>query len=120
MFNDSIFKAYDIRGVYPTDLDEKTAYLIGRAFGAYTKAQKMVVGFDARLSSPRLADSIIQGINSHNIPVVSIGLCSVELIYFAVANQNFDAGIMVTASHNPKQYNGFKMVVKNNGEVNIV
>ncbi|MEK7569540.1 MAG: phosphomannomutase/phosphoglucomutase [Patescibacteria group bacterium] len=120
MLNDSIFKAYDVRGVYPTDLNEETAYLIGRAFGAYAKAEKMVVGCDARLSSPQLLKSLTAGINSQSISVIDIGLCPVELIYFAVASNDFDAGIMITASHNPKQYNGFKMVVKVGSDVSII
>jgi len=120
MLNNSIFKAYDIRGVYPNDLDEKTAYFVGRAFGEYSRARKIVVGFDARLSSPQLVERIIAGINSQDIAVVNIGMCSAELIYFAVASQDFDAGIIVTASHNPKEYNGFKMVVKQDGQVNII
>jgi phosphomannomutase len=107
----SIFKAYDIRGVYPQELDETTAYEIGIAFVKYTKAKNIIVGEDARKSSPALRDALVKGILSTGANVILAGCATTPLFYFAVAStKNADAGIMVTASHNPAKYNGFKLV----------
>ncbi len=110
----TIFKAYDIRGVYPGELDEKTAYKIGRAFVTFLNSEKVLVGQDCRVSSPKLYASLVKGITDQGATVINIGLASTPLLYFAA--QDADA-IMVTASHNPKQYNGFKLMRK--GAVHI-
>ena len=107
--NPSIFKAYDIRGIYPTDLDEKAAYAIGRAFVTFLKATEVIVGRDMRLSGPQLFDAVTRGIMEQGADVVNIGMVSTDQFYFACSQLKLP-GMMVTASHNPKEYNGFKMV----------
>jgi phosphomannomutase len=107
--NPSIFKAYDIRGIYPTDLNEEVAYAIGRAFVTFLKADQVIVGHDMRLSGPAVFDAVTRGITDQGADVVHIGLVSTDQYYFACAKLNIP-GMMVTASHNPKDYNGFKMV----------
>jgi phosphomannomutase len=104
-----IFKAYDIRGVYPSELDPETAYKIGRALVVYLKAQGVVVGRDMRLSSPALSSALIDGILDQGADVCDVGLISTDGLYFAVGKFGFDGGVMVTASHNPPEYNGFKI-----------
>jgi len=110
--NSNIFRAYDIRGIYPSELNENTAYLIGRAFVGFLKKRKLkiVVGRDNRLSSPTLHKNLVKGITDMGADVVDIGLTATPMFYFAVAHYNYDGGVIVTASHNPGQYNGFKMV----------
>ncbi len=103
-----LFKAYDVRGVYPDELSPEIAYLIGRAFVTYLKPEQVVVGRDMRISSPVLASALIDGIRDQGADVCDIGLVSTDSLYFAVGKFGFDAGVMVTASHNPPQYNGFK------------
>ncbi|MBT4540120.1 phosphomannomutase/phosphoglucomutase [Candidatus Woesearchaeota archaeon] len=103
----SIFKAYDIRGIYPTELNENTAYNVGRAFIIFTGAKEVCVGQDARKTSPKLFDALTKGITDQGANVIDIGLCSTPLFYFAT--KNYASGIMVTASHNPAEYNGFKL-----------
>jgi phosphomannomutase len=107
--NPSIFKAYDIRGIYPTDLDESVAYRIGRAFATLLGAEQVVVGRDMRLSGPPLMAAVTRGLNEQGADVLDIGMVSTDQYYFACATQGLP-GMMVTASHNPKAYNGFKMV----------
>ncbi|HMA82940.1 MAG TPA: phosphomannomutase/phosphoglucomutase, partial [Candidatus Thermoplasmatota archaeon] len=115
-FPDHIFKAYDIRGVYPDELDEELAFSIGRAFATFLQQEKkrtdlsIVAAADMRVSSPQLKQHIVQGITKQGANVVDIGLASTPTFYFAVAEYNFDGGIIVSASHNPKDYNGCKMV----------
>lgn len=104
------FKAYDIRGKIPEDLNEALAYQIGLAFVAQINAKKVVVGYDIRLESEGLALALIKGITEAGADVVDIGLCGTEEVYFATFHQQTDGGIMVTASHNPKGYNGMKLV----------
>jgi len=111
----SIFKAYDIRGIYPNQLDENMAYRIGRAYATFIlsenpKTKNIVVGSDMRLSSPALKEKLISGIIDSGLNVVDVGLVSTPTFYFAVAYYGFDGGIQVSASHNPKEYNGFKLV----------
>ncbi|MEI7772562.1 MAG: phosphomannomutase/phosphoglucomutase [Chloroflexales bacterium] len=107
--NPGIFKAYDIRGIYPTDLNEDSAYLIGRAFVTFLGAQKVIVGRDMRTSGPAVFDAVVRGITDQGADVASIGMVSTDQYYFACTQLGLP-GMMVTASHNPKQYNGFKMV----------
>jgi len=109
--NTSIFRSYDIRGIFPEELDKEMAFKIGQAFVEYTKAKHIVVGRDMRLSSPELFEALTKGIVSTGSDVYNIGLVPTEALYFSVANYDYDAGIMITASHNPKEYNGFKLVV---------
>lgn len=110
MVNPEIFRSYDIRGIYPTELNEKTAFKIGKIFVDYIKAKKVITGRDCRLSSLTLFRAIVKGITQGGADVYSIGEVPTECIYFSVGYYNFDGGIMITASHNPKEYNGFKMV----------
>jgi phosphomannomutase len=104
---DRIFKAYDVRGVVPDDLDADLVRDIGAAFAAWSKAPSIVVGRDCRLSSPELAAAIAEGATSQGVDVVDLGLASTDLLYFASGALDMP-GIMLTASHNPKQYNGLK------------
>lgn len=115
--DNSIFKSYDIRGVYPVELNKDAAYQIGTAFLRHTKAKNIVVGYDARLSSPDLLRALAAGLLSEGAKITAIGQMPTECLYFALARYDFDAGIMVTASHNPKEYNGLKMMVKKNGDI---
>jgi len=101
-------------------LDEKSAYKIGRAFVEYTKAKKVVVGRDMRLSSPVLFEGLVKGIIARGADVYNIGEVATECIYFTVGNYDYDAGIMVTASHNPKEYNGFKMIKRTAGKIKAI
>ena len=102
--------AYDIRGVYPEEVNEELAYRIGRSFGKLFDAKKVAVGHDIRLSGPSLRDALIKGLTEAGCDAVDIGQCGTEMIYFATAHLKLDGGIMITASHNPKQYNGMKLV----------
>ena len=111
--NESIFKSYDIRGIYPSELNEDVAYAIGRAFARRSGAKKITVASDARVSGPALKKALVRGITDEGVDVKDIGLMPIDAIYFSVGKLGDEAGIMITASHNPKEYNGFKMVVKN-------
>lgn len=117
MVDETIFKSYDVRGIYPSPLNEGAAFAVARAFIKKTGAKKVVVGYDARLSSPALFMALTQGFLSQGVEVTNIGQTPTEGLYFAVAQYNFDAGIMITASHNPKEYNGFKMIVKKSNDI---
>jgi phosphomannomutase len=106
----SIFKAYDIRGVYPTELDETTARLIGRAFVAYLDATSIAVSRDMRVSSPSLAAAFIDGAREQGADVIDYGMAATDMLYFAVVRDGLEGGAQITASHNPKAYNGVKLV----------
>jgi phosphomannomutase len=108
--NPDIFKAYDVRGTYPNEVDEAAARAIGAAFVTYLSARTIGVGRDMRLSSPALAAAFIEGASSQGVDVVDYGMIPTDVLYFAVASDELDGGVEVTASHNPKQYNGMKMV----------
>lgn len=117
--NPGIFKAYDIRGVYPEEINGRAAYLIGHAFAKFLKKPeilpagrqvKIAVGRDNRLSSPILHENLVKGLRDSGVNVIDIGLSPTPLLYFAVAHYGLDGGINITASHNPKEYNGFKLV----------
>jgi phosphomannomutase len=118
--NPTIFKSNDIRGIYPSEINEEAVYNIGRSFIKHTGAKKVVVARDARLSSEALFNYLAKGIKHQGADVFDIGQAPTECLYFAVGNYDFDAGIMVTASHNPKEYNGLKMVKKNGNDIEIV
>ncbi len=105
----SIFKAYDIRGIYGQNLDETVGEAVGKAFNKVIGATQVIVGRDARVSSPSLHAAIIKGLTSVGTNVIDVGMVSTDMYYYACAEKKLP-GIMVTASHNPKEYNGFKMV----------
>ena len=104
------FKAYDIRGVYPDDIDEKGYYRIAKAYVYLFKPKTMVLGMDARLSSPPLKAALSQGFVDAGVDVIDIGKITTDMLYFAVGEYGYSGGIVVSASHNPKQYNGMKLV----------
>lgn len=109
--NPGIFKAYDIRGIYPTELNEDVAYHIGRAFATFLAAETVIVGRDMRTSGPAIFEAVTRGLMEQGADVINIGMVSTDQYYFACTKLGHP-GMMVTASHNPKQYNGFKMVKK--------
>ncbi len=104
------FKAYDIRGIVPSELNAEIAERIGRAIADETGAKTAVIGHDIRTSSRGIVDGLTNGFTMAGVDVTDIGLCGTEMVYFATANDAFDAGVMVTASHNPPEYNGMKIV----------
>jgi phosphomannomutase len=104
-----IFKAYDIRGVYPDELDEELARKIGNAFAVHIGRGPLVVGRDMRTSSPSLSAAVIEGITDAGIDVVDIGMCTTPMSYYAIGSLETAGGLMTTASHNPGKYNGFKV-----------
>ena len=104
------FKAYDLRGRMPGELNDQIAYRIGRAYAEFVKPRKVIVGRDIRLSSEQLAKSLEQGLLDAGVDVHDIGLCGTEVVYYATFAHEMDGGIMVTASHNPPDYNGMKFV----------
>jgi len=104
------FKAYDVRGKVPSELNAAMAEKIGRAFVQFTGARRVAVGHDIRLSSPEIATAVIAGLNAAGADVVDLGLCGTEHVYFATFHLGLDGGIMTTASHNPADYNGLKLV----------
>lgn len=106
----SCFKAYDVRGRLPDELNNDIAYRIGRAYGEYLKPKTVVVGYDIRLTSLELSRSLIDGLTDAGTDVTDIGECGTEEVYFATSHLEADGGICVTASHNPKDYNGMKFV----------
>ncbi|MGD8922136.1 MAG: phosphomannomutase/phosphoglucomutase [Candidatus Zixiibacteriota bacterium] len=108
----SIFKAYDIRGTVPDQLNADVAYKVGAALAAYLKPTSIAVGRDMRLSSDDLFENVAKGINDNGVDVIDLGRISTDGLYFAVGKYGFDGGLMITASHNPKQYNGFKICRK--------
>ncbi len=108
--NLSSFKAYDVRGRIPDEINEDLAYKIGQAYAGFVKPRTVAVGRDIRLTSAQLAEALTRGLIDSGVDVVDIGLCGTEGVYFATAEEKFDGGIMVTASHNPPDYNGMKFV----------
>lgn len=104
------FKAYDIRGIVPTEVDEEVSYRVGRAYADQYKARKVAIGRDIRESSPRLSEAVARGLTDGGVDVYDIGVCGTEMVYFATFHHGLDGGIMVTASHNPVNYNGLKLV----------
>jgi phosphomannomutase len=108
--NFEAFRAYDIRGIYPTDLDEEAYYRIAKAYVYLFRPRTMVVGMDARLSGPALKQSLTEGFLDAGVDVIDIGAITTDMLYFAVGNYDYSGGIVVSASHNPKDYNGMKLV----------
>ena len=105
-----VFKAYDVRGIYPEEMDEAGAYAIGRAYVDEFEPRKMAVGRDMRLSSPAMSEAVMRGAADSGAEVLDLGLVGTEMVYFAVGELQLDGGIAVTASHNPKEYTGMKIV----------
>src|SRR3954471_2924864 len=101
MLDPAAFKAYDVRGIYPTELDEAGAYAIGRAYVEQFEPARLAVGRDMRLSAPSMAAAVIEGAADAGADVIDIGMVGTEMVYFAVGELSLDGGIMVTASHNP-------------------
>ncbi len=108
--NLSAFKAYDIRGRIPDEINADLIYQIGRAYAAFIKPKKVAVGRDIRLTSEEFAQALIRGLTDSGVDVVDIGLCGTEVVYFATFHYKLDGGVMITASHNPPDYNGLKLV----------
>ena len=108
-FDRSIFKAYDIRGTVPDQLTADIAYRIGNSLAGYLKPKSIAVGRDMRISSEELFDGLTTGIIDRGVDVVDLGMISTDALYFAVGRFKYDGGVMITASHNPSQYNGFKI-----------
>jgi phosphomannomutase len=105
-----VFKAYDVRGLYGSELDEEGAYAIGRAYAEHFEPRQIAVGHDMRLSSPAMAEAAMRGAADAGVDVLDLGLVGTEMVYFAVGELELDGGIAVTASHNPKEYTGMKIV----------
>jgi phosphomannomutase len=115
-FNSSILRAYDIRGIYDKTLFDKDAFFVGKSFASFLRKnnlKKISVACDGRLSSPKLKSELIRGLFESGLEVIDIGLGPTPMLYYSVYQLNCDAGIMVTGSHNPKDHNGFKMMLKN-------
>ena len=107
------FKAYDARGKVPSELNEDIAYRVGRAYAEYLKPQRVAVGRDVRLTSDALFSALTDGLRDSGVEVLDLGVCGTEQVYFAAFHLSLDGGIMITASHNPVDYNGFKFVREN-------
>ena len=110
MINLSAFKAYDVRGRIPDEINPELVYQVGRAYAAFVKPKRVCVGRDIRLTSDQFATDVIRGLTDAGVDVLDIGLCGTEGVYFATFAWKLDGGIMVTASHNPPDYNGLKLV----------
>jgi phosphomannomutase len=110
MLDPKVFKAYDVRGLYPSELDEDGAYAVGRAYVEQFDPARIAVGRDMRLSSPTMARALIEGAADAGADVLDLGLVGTEMVYFAVGELGLDGGVAVTASHNPKEYTGMKIV----------
>ena len=116
-FEDEILREYDVRGIVNKNLNDNVAYTLGLSFGQIvynnTKNKKIVVGYDGRFTSISLQKALCQGLMKSGLDVTLIGLCPTPMLYYAINYLNMDAGLMVTGSHNPPNYNGFKMVLEN-------
>ncbi|HET7758339.1 MAG TPA: phosphomannomutase/phosphoglucomutase [Gaiellaceae bacterium] len=110
MLDPKVFKAYDVRGLYESELDEQGAEAVGRAFVEVFEPERIAVGRDMRISSPAMAEAVVRGASEAGAEVLELGLVGTEMVYFAVGELGLDGGIAVTASHNPKQYTGMKIV----------
>jgi phosphomannomutase len=115
---DAIFKAYDVRGMVPAELDEEAARRIGHAFAVFAASDEIVVGRDARISSPVIAASLVDGIRAAGVGVVDLGLITTDMVYFASGHLSAP-GVMITASHNPKGYNGIKLCLAGAAPVGV-
>ncbi|MGB9718520.1 MAG: phosphomannomutase/phosphoglucomutase [Thermoproteota archaeon] len=115
MMRDDVFRAYDIRGIYGSSLFEEDARLVGLAFASYLggEGKRIAVGWDVRRSSSSLASALMDGVTSAGVNVLNLGLIPTPIVYFAITHWNLDGGIVVTASHNPREWNGFKLCREN-------
>ncbi len=120
MNSPDIFKSYDVRGIYPQEFNEGIAFNIGRSFVKHCNAKKVAIGQDARLSSPAIFKALARGVKAGGAQIYDIGQVLTECLYFSVGAYEFDAGIMISASHNPKEYNGLKMIKKKNDGIEII
>jgi len=114
MISGGIFREYDVRGIYGKDLTLEAAELIGRGFGTYAKGKgvkKITLGRDVRLSSNALHDSIIKGLIEAGMEIIDVGVCPTPLLYFSIHHLKADGGVMITGSHNPPEFNGFKLAI---------
>ena len=109
MINNDIFREYDIRGIYPEEINDEAAYTIGRASGSYIDTDTVMVGRDNRLSSPNIHDNLVKGLNDSGVNVIDLGVVTTPMYYFAKKKNNIKNSIQITASHNPKEYNGLKI-----------
>src|SRR3989344_8559404 len=109
MFNASIYRSYDIRGIVPPELDKEECYHIGRAYAKFTGAKKVVVARDMRPSGDEIEPELVRGLTDSGVDVIRIGKATSPMFYFAVHHLAAEGGLMVTASHNPAGYNGVKM-----------
>ncbi len=107
---DKIFQAYDIRGIYPEEINEEVAYKIGRAVAKFLKTKEIIIGRDSRISSDNLFKVLSEGVRDEGVGVIDIGLTTTPMLYFSIVKWGIKGGVMITASHNPPQYNGFKIV----------
>src|SRR6266704_2852878 len=110
MLDPKVFKAYDVRGIYPGEIDEEGAYAIGRGYVEQFEPRRIAVGRDMRVSSPSIAAAAIRGAAEAGADVLDLGLIGTEMLYFAVGELGLDGGMTITASHNPKEYTGMKIV----------
>ena len=110
MLDPRVFKAYDVRGVHPTELDEEGAYAIGRAYVQHFEPRTVAVGRDMRVSAPTMAHAVMEGCVDGGADVRDLGMVGTEMVYHAVGSLGLEGGICVTASHNPKEYTGMKIV----------
>ena len=104
------FKAYDLRGRIPNELNDEVAYRVARGYAQFLTPKRIVVGRDIRLSSAGLTDAVCRGLTDSGVDVYDVGVCGTEGVYFATFDGGYDGGIMITASHNPPDYNGMKFV----------
>ncbi|MEK7493844.1 MAG: hypothetical protein AAB630_01670, partial [Patescibacteria group bacterium] len=112
MINQSIFKAYDVRGLYPQEFNEDAAYRIAKATAVFLKGKTMLIAMDNRDSSPSLKEAVMRGLAEEGVAIIDAGVTTTPMFYFSAYDSQADGGIMVTASHNPPQYNGLKIVGK--------
>ena len=117
--NPKIFKAYDIRALYPEEINEEAAYKIAKAYAAWLKPKKVALGYDVRTSSKPLFEEVKRGLTEMGVEVFDVGLITSDMIVFATGNYNLDGGIVVTASHNPAEYNGMKLYRENAAPISI-
>lgn len=107
--NEEIFREYDIRGIVPKDINDTTSYIIGKAFASYISDKKVIIGHDNRLSSNNISNNLVKGLLECGANITDLGLCTTPMYYAMKKHLNIQNGIMITASHNPKEYNGFKI-----------
>src|SRR5512136_2905777 len=113
-FNPEIFREYDIRGIADRDLIDPVIEMLGKAFAAFLRSagvHTVAVGYDARLSSPRLRDALTRGLTAAQADVIDLGMCPTPALYFSLHHLSPGAGVMITGSHNPAEFNGFKLCV---------